>query len=311
MTDNGSSWSALLRLNEPGQFGSLPQLAGDGAGNWMAVWQTASIFDYTTTQSEVYGSRSVDDGLSWSAPFRLSTTESAGFSPSVATLGNGRWAAAWHTAPQYSYYPDIPAPDSDIVFAESTDGGLGWTEPVQINPDAARTDNRDYYVRLAADITRSRWAAVWSGGTPGDSVWSWNIRAVRSQAGTGAWTPTQIQNAPDDASWDYQPRITADSSGRMIVTWNREPAYDDPDLGGVYFSASLDGGATWSTPAPAAPALPVPGTLGITPTVATDGAGEWTLAFSARKTAGQDSDVFFSIALFPNNTAAGDWSLCN
>ena len=83
-TDNGDTWSAEARLNANpaglthGNF--APQITTDGAGTWIAVWQSndpldgaAPVIDPIGTDLDILYSTSTDNGSSWSLPAALNS----------------------------------------------------------------------------------------------------------------------------------------------------------------------------------------------------------------------------------------------
>ena len=67
-TDNGGSWTEPALLNTNGTFDSgsdfSPQIATDGAGNWLAVWESDDTLDGTVgADNDIFVSISTDNGL--------------------------------------------------------------------------------------------------------------------------------------------------------------------------------------------------------------------------------------------------------
>ncbi|MDJ0842368.1 MAG: sialidase family protein, partial [Acidobacteriota bacterium] len=102
-TDNGMTWSAMAILNSmaatdhSSNDDDNQQVATDGMGNWVTVWDQKPFFG---SDSEVYFSRSTDNGVTWSNAAALNDT--AGdlgndLVPSVATDGGGNWVCVWET----------------------------------------------------------------------------------------------------------------------------------------------------------------------------------------------------------------------
>ena len=70
-----------------------PRIVTDGLGSWLAVWARGA------PDGDVFVARSTDDGGTWTNPVPLHTNAArdtgADVDPTVATDGNGRWAAVW------------------------------------------------------------------------------------------------------------------------------------------------------------------------------------------------------------------------
>jgi Neuraminidase (sialidase) len=97
-TDNGQTWSAPAMLNAASASGTdwNPQVTTDGAGNWVAVWDSG---ERSGTDGDIFVARSTDNGQTWSAPAALNTIAASGsgddYYPQVATDGAGNWVTVW------------------------------------------------------------------------------------------------------------------------------------------------------------------------------------------------------------------------
>jgi hypothetical protein len=103
-TDNGVSWTAPAALNTNAASDSgidgRPQLTTDGAGNWVAVWESNENLGGTIgTDADILVARSTDNGATWTAPAALNThaasDSGADLWAQVTTDGAGNWVAAW------------------------------------------------------------------------------------------------------------------------------------------------------------------------------------------------------------------------
>ncbi len=142
-TDGGASWEPARVLYDGG---STVQTLG----NVIAVppnGTLVNVFSRITTQSnnalsaEVTVVRSVDKGVNWSAPIKIADNLAGGardpdpgglairdgsLLPQVAAAPNGDLYVVWQDGRFVSGV-------DGIAFARSTDGGLTWSAPVQIN----------------------------------------------------------------------------------------------------------------------------------------------------------------------------------
>src|SRR2546430_811730 len=101
-------FSAPVNASHDATTSSSPQVAADSAGNIFVVWEN---------DSGVLGvlfSRSVDGGLTFSAPAMVSTSTSGSVSPQIAVGPAGNVYLAWED--------DFPS-GSDISFNGSLDQG--------------------------------------------------------------------------------------------------------------------------------------------------------------------------------------------
>jgi len=134
-TDGGVTWTPPAALNtnaaSDGGEDDWPQLTADGQGIWIAVWQSDSLRGTLGADSDILMARSTDAGVSWTAPSRLnidaSSDENDDWIPQLTTDGLGTWVAVWVRA----------AKDADILVARSTDAGVSWTAPRQLESNAA------------------------------------------------------------------------------------------------------------------------------------------------------------------------------
>ena len=105
-TDNGANWSAPQALNSNAASDSAgdeyPQVSADGAGNWVAVWDSDTDLGGTVgTDYDILVSRSTENGASWSALALLNTNADSDsgddYHAQCTTDGAGNWVAVWHS----------------------------------------------------------------------------------------------------------------------------------------------------------------------------------------------------------------------
>jgi len=175
--NHGLSWSSVSTLNSNAAIDTLddtqPQLATDRMGNWIAVWYSATNLDRGVLDSDILFARSTDNGEAWSDPAYLNTNAltdvGSDIIPQIVTDGNGAWLVSWQSSDTLD---DTIGNDDDILFAESTDIGVNWSDPSPLNTDAATDSGNDWLPQIAADGL-GNWVAVWAssnshGGTLGD-----------------------------------------------------------------------------------------------------------------------------------------------
>ena len=144
--DAGASWEAARVIYDPGPgnqtLGNIP-LALPG-GTLLVVF---TEFDAVAggTQATLRVIRSLDRGLSWSAPVTIATEQSAGIRdpntgtivrdgadlPAAAIDRSGTVYVAWQTSAFSGGARDA------IALARSTDAALSWTLPVRVSGDLA------------------------------------------------------------------------------------------------------------------------------------------------------------------------------
>lgn len=281
-----------------------PHLAADGSGRWVAVWYSNDTLGAGIgTDFDILVSRSLDDGVSWTAPAPLNnnaTTDSAGdVAPRVATDGNGLWIAVWSSEDSLG---GTIGSDSDILIARSTDDGATWTDPAPLNSNAATDSGNDTRPQIATDKV-GNWVVVWYssdslGGTIGVDQ---DVLFARSSDNGVTWTaPAPVHaNAAYDSGVDADPCIATDGAGAWIVAW-----CSSDSLGGsigtdqdVLYCRSLNGGISWSEQAPLHSNAGADSGHDSLPHIAVDVNGHWVVIWRSTDplggTVGSDGDIFF------------------
>src|SRR3990172_2549625 len=205
------------------------QVTTDGAGNWVAVWDSDDDLGGTIgADKDILVSRSTSNGATWTAPAALNTnaaTDSGGdFSPQVTTDGTGNWVAVWGSNENVG---GTIGTDLDILVSRSTDNGASWTAPAALNSNAG-TDSvfPDDGPQVTTD-GGGNWVAVWFGGQFGGDG---DIMVSRSTNNGANWTAEAAlnTNAPTDSGLDWGPQVTTDGAGNWVAVWQ-----STDDLGGT------------------------------------------------------------------------------
>jgi len=285
-TNNGRTWShpVPLNVNASEDWGddSDVRITTDGSGKWLAVWASNdSLSNRVGGDTDIFVSRSNDNGATWSHPMPLNTTAAVdkGFdaSPDIVTDGAGLWIAAWSSGDSGD---GKLGTDRDILISRSEDAGATWTDPAPLNSTAADDENSDWTPRLATD-GRGNWVAVWSSADSlGDTIGvDRDILVSRSVDNGRTWGQAKALNlnAGVDSREDSSPTIVTDSLGNWLVAWHAWGglSYDDGSDADVVVAYSRDNGASWSVPMHANPQARQDTVDDILPSLATDGAGHW------------------------------------
>ena len=308
-TDSGSTWSDVQTLNSDANTDSQgdlePQVATDGDGNWVAVWSSAeNPADPDGTDSDIFVSRSTDDGVTWSAAQTLNSNagsdSGSDWAPFVTTDSSGNCVVVWYSN------DDLGAtvgPDSDIFVARSTDNGVSWSAVQALDPNADSDSGFDGPPCVMTDGSGNCVAVWYSNDDLGATVdTDYDIFVARSTDNGASWSAVQAlnSNADSDSGPDYHPCITADGSGNWVATW-----YSYDDLGAtvgadadVFVSSSTDNGASWSTVQALNSNADSDSGFDGPPCIMTDGSGNWVTVWNSGDelgaTVGPDYDIFVS-----------------
>ena len=308
-TDNGATWTAPVALNTNAatDVGAdlYAQVTTDGAGNWVAVWDSRDDLSGTIgSDYDILVARSTDNGATWTAPVALDTDAGGDGGddrrPQVTTDGAGNWIAAWGSREDLS---GTIGSDFDILVARSTDSGTTWTAPVALNTNAATDIFDDRRVEVTTDDA-GNWVAIWGSRDTPDftSGANMDIRTARSTDNGATWTAatilhTRFTEAIHDEFDHAHPQLTTDGVGNWLAIWESRDflsgIFDSPF--DIRVALSTNNGATWT-----APFVYIDTSQGggyVQPDLATDGAGNWLTAWespdSLNGTIGTDSDILY------------------
>ena len=312
--DPAYAWTAPAALNTNAGSDSgadwWPQVTTDGAGNWVAVWESdeANVGGGIGTDKDILVSRSTDNGATWTAPAALNTNASSDWghdlNPQVTTDGAGNWVAVW-----YSYEADVGGGigwDDDILVSRSTDNGTTWTAPAALNTNAGSDSVWDQLPQVTTDGA-GNWVAVWIctepyvGGCIGTDT---DILVSRSTDNGATWTaPAALNtNAGSDSDFDTRPQVTSDGASNWVAVWTSGEANVGGGIGtdeDILVSRSTDNGATWTAPEALNTNAGSDTGDDWQPQVTTDGAGNWVAVWHSSETnvgggIGTDGDILYS-----------------
>ncbi|MCH8880356.1 MAG: exo-alpha-sialidase [Planctomycetes bacterium] len=306
-TDNGITWSDPAPVNSnAGSDSGLdydPELATDGAGNWVIVWRSDDDLDGTIGNDlDILYSRSTDNGATWSVvqPLNINANSDGAYAdrqPQVTTDNAGNWVAVWRSQSDLN---GTIGNDADILFCRSTDNGASWSYPAALNTNAADDSGWESWPELATDGA-GQWVAVWEssdsfGGTIGNDT---DILFSRSWDAGATWTdPIPLNtNAADDSEYDGVPHLTTDGMGHWVASWQSEDTLDYTigDDFDILFAYSTDEGANWTDPEPlnTNAASDVGNDYEIQ--ISTDGMGNWIGVWSSSELLEGEVEIDFDI----------------
>jgi len=167
----------------------------------------------------------------FSTPKNVSNNADSSFTPQIAVDASGNIYMAWE---------DDTANKSNILFSHSTDGGVNFLPtpaPKQVSNSLGCSFSPVMAVDASGNIN-----IVWEDS--GDcSFRTSNIFFSRSTDGGVTFsTPTNLSATMNTALFSV-PQIAVDAAGNINVVWES----DTGNLA-IWFSGSMDGGATFSSP---------------------------------------------------------------
>ncbi|TLZ66760.1 MAG: PKD domain-containing protein [Methanobacteriota archaeon] len=222
-------FSANVMVNAPPAYTAYqPSIAIDGEG---VLYLAYGGWGGSTTQSDVFFSKSMDGGRTWSSPFKVNNDigAAAQLEPSLFVDHNRAIYVAW---------TDSRNGNQDIFFSKSTDGGLSFSANVRVNDITANFQTQP---DIAVDST-GLIHAVWTDGRNIGSTGP-DIYYANSTDGGLSFNPSQRVNNDAVAAEQGEPAIAVASDRSVYVVWtDPRNAARSTD---IYFSKSTDLGATW------------------------------------------------------------------
>jgi len=251
-TDGGKSWGKAVRLS-PGADLFRMGTAVSGSSVHL-LWFNKHVLEkvpagdqtWTWTWGEIYYQRSIDGGVTWSKPVRLSKPESSACRPSVAARGK-YVHVTWLDNRDARQKPGW---DWEIYYKGSADGGATWGPEVLMSRNAWHSRHPQI---LAAP--GGRVCCIWEDGMTWDgrtsSGWSGDgaMYAAVSKDGGKTWAkPKRISfvNSPNGRATHAK---SAADGKRFYLVWTDVPAGSgakDLRARAAYYAMSADAGETWS-----------------------------------------------------------------
>ncbi len=199
----GTGWdnTAAEMIEIYGGNASNPQIAFDGSGNAMAVWE-----QFDGSNWSIYANRYVA-GTGWdnTAAELIENDVGNAFSPQLAFDGSGNAIAVWHQYDGNRYN----------IWANRYVAGTDWNdttaEMIEIN-DAGGASSP----QIAFDGSGNAMAVWYQHDGTRNNIW-----ANRYVAGTG-WDDTAAEMIEIDEGDASNPQIAVDGSGNVIAVWHQD-----------------------------------------------------------------------------------------
>ncbi|HYN23292.1 MAG TPA: sialidase family protein, partial [Thermoanaerobaculia bacterium] len=233
-------------------------IAADERGRVHAAWA-----DERDGNREIYYQRSIDGGVSWGPPARLTVAPGSSYNPSIAAQGDRVHVAWWDTRGGAPH----------VYHKRSLDGGATWEEDRQVV--ASPGSGAHPSLALAGD----RVHIVYVDGRDGQS----EVYYARSLDRGATWAVPMRLSAPP---WNsYTPTVAAVGDSVYVAWTDTRDQMQLDHFEEEYFRRSLDGGATWE----AEVRLTSDPASSWAPSLAADGSDVWVAWFDDR---GGDWEIY-------------------
>lgn len=257
--DEGVTWTSVVAGAPTG--GSILDKNHLWIDNSPSSPHEGNIYDAWTdfnTGNDIFFTRSINNGISYSAPINLSSAIGGGSHDqgvNIQTGPNGEVYVTW------TIYDSWPSDETALGFIKSTDGGATFGTPVRIinnirgirTTATSKNQRVNSFPSMTVDISGGSDDGsiyiVWTNvGVPGTNTGTnLSVYMIKSSDGGANWdTPIRVNQGNFQAGKEsYFPWITSDpESGVLSCIF-----YDDRDVSSTqaeaWVSNSYDGGATW------------------------------------------------------------------
>jgi len=211
---DGARWSAVAGITDDNNEDFAPQVAFDGSGQAVAVWERSKIvhpitptLDITLTQSMEIA-YSVWDGSGWSAHALLTDNSVMDHGPSLARGQDGKVMALWRTNSGETLVGDEANPDT---LSYAVWDGAAWSAP------AAAVANLTGTLGLSLAYHGPQAAIVLSRDTDGDLTTVGDSELFYAEWDGADWGA--LIQLTDDEVADATPQIVYDNAGQVNVIW--------------------------------------------------------------------------------------------
>lgn len=173
------------------------------------------------TDYDIFISRSVDDGATWSATTTLNTNTAADVGddadPHIAFDESGNTVCIWWSGDSLG---GVLGTDNDVFVSRSSNDGVTWSPPEVLNTNASTDIGNDRDGQIDTD-GNGNWIVVWRsteniGGNIGTD---WDILFSHSVDNGLTWTAPAVMNtnASTDTGDDGGPKALAEDVGNWVV----------------------------------------------------------------------------------------------
>ena len=247
------------------------------AGTDGAVYLAFGGWSGSSTGDDIYVTKSLNDGRSWSTPVRVNDDSGpvSQVQPSLSLDPANNIYVAW---------TDMRGGTNDIYFSKSANGGLSFSANVRVNDVVTNSQSEPH---MAVDPVNPHLVhVVWTDSR--SAVTGPDIYYANSTDGGLSFNPSIRVNDDVASAEQGQPAIAVAPNRDVYVVWRdpRSPA-KGPD---IYFSKSADLGWTW---APNSYVYNDPGNVvQQDPTIAVDAAGRIYVAWTDSRNTNTGPDIY-------------------
>lgn len=256
---------------------TVPCVATDEKGTWLAVWEA---FPPNSCNSDVYCSRSTDNGITWQSPVIVNSNASSDFQPDelprLATDGNGTWMVIWIRSINARY---------ELSCSKSTDNGQTWS-PRKIIPAGEYGGCSEGLQSGGNGVWIALFVTGWTQQSAAGPLNFQNYGVSRSTDNGETWSEPQFLFANQSmintcTGWA---RIACDRNGKWMVIGEADLLKHENHLWDIFYCFSSDNGATWGAPTEVNTTANQDHASSFYADVAPDGKGNWVAAWSSYNT---------------------------
>jgi hypothetical protein len=220
-TNNGATWQVAKNLsNNPGDSYNA-KVAVSGSN----VYVTWLQVDSGGTLEDVFFRRSTDNGATWKAIVKITSTGTVG-SSTPQVIGSGT-----------NVYVVWEQENGEIYIRRSTDSGATWKAIFNVSNNPGPSQHEE--IAVAGSNVYIVWSQSNSQHTQTDILFR------RSTDNGATWKP-KVSISTDGQSVS-EPSMSI-SGSYVHVVWNQPDPAVGPNWYQVYIRSSANGGATWKTP---------------------------------------------------------------
>jgi hypothetical protein len=215
-TDGGATWTANKRLTFTSGDSVVPAIGVDSSGYLHVVWQ-----DDTAGNCEIYYTKSIDKGATWTVGKRLTWNSGGSEVPAIALDASGYLHVVWQ---------DDTAGNYETYYRKSTDGGTTWAANKRLTWTLGSSERPAIGVDSSGNPH-----VVWHDNSSG----RYQISYRMSPDGGTNWSfATRLTWSSENC---HDPVLAVDPAGNIHVI------YCDDRTGNaeLYYRKSVDGGSTW------------------------------------------------------------------